>query len=206
MLNKRNRTPSKYIVYALQLYFSGLSLRRTSQQLSCFVKRNHISSIWKWIQHYKPMKILQKRRKVSEFIIDETLLKIGNQYAWIWVGQLNQQTQSNSWYSYFLWENNSCCWKVYQRFDKEIWKTSTFNRDGGTWYSQACRFVKMKHHLHSSYEKSFIERTIQYITRIELNALMITFLVKKKSVNYNTSVIGSIYLLTIIIRKWWRLK
>jgi hypothetical protein len=31
---------------------------------------------------------------------------------------------------------------------------------------------------------------------------MITFLVKKKSVNYNTSVIGSIYLLTIIIRKW----
>jgi putative transposase len=95
MLNKRNRTPSKYIVYALQLYFSGLSLRRTSQQLSCFVKRNHIS-IWKWIQHYKPMKILQKRRKVSEFIIDETLLKIGNQYAWIWVGQLNQQTQSDS--------------------------------------------------------------------------------------------------------------
>ena len=31
------------------------------------------------------MKILQKRQKVSEFIIDETLLKIGNQYAWIWV-------------------------------------------------------------------------------------------------------------------------
>jgi putative transposase len=85
MLNKRNRTPSKYIVYALQLYFSGLSLRKISQQLSCFVKRNHIS-IWKWIQHhYKPMKILQKRQKVSEFIIDETLLKIGNQYAWIWV-------------------------------------------------------------------------------------------------------------------------
>ncbi len=80
MLDKRNRTPSsKYIVYALQLYFSGLSLRRTSQQLSCFVKRNHIS-IWKWIQHYKPMKLLQKRRKASEFIIDETLLMIGNQY------------------------------------------------------------------------------------------------------------------------------
>lgn len=31
------------------------------------------------------MKIVQKRQKVSEFIIDETLLKIGNQYAWIWV-------------------------------------------------------------------------------------------------------------------------
>jgi hypothetical protein len=28
---------------------------------------------------------MAKRRKVSEFIIYETLLKIGNQYAWIWV-------------------------------------------------------------------------------------------------------------------------
>jgi len=35
--------------------------------------------------------------------------------------------------------------------------------DGGTWYPQACRFLKLKHHLHSPLEKSLIERTIQYI-------------------------------------------
>ena len=35
--------------------------------------------------------------------------------------------------------------------------------DGGTWYPQACRFLKLNHHLHSSYEKSIIERTMQYI-------------------------------------------
>jgi len=35
--------------------------------------------------------------------------------------------------------------------------------DGGTWYPQACKFLKLKHHTHSSYEKSIIERTIQYI-------------------------------------------
>ena len=35
--------------------------------------------------------------------------------------------------------------------------------DGGTWYPQSCRFLKLKHHLHSSYEKSIIERTMQYI-------------------------------------------
>jgi putative transposase len=33
--------------------------------------------------------------------------------------------------------------------------------DGGTWYPQACKFLNMNHHLHSSYEKSMIERTIQ---------------------------------------------
>jgi putative transposase len=28
--------------------------------------------------------------------------------------------------------------------------------DGGTWYPQACRFLNLKHHIHSSYEKSII--------------------------------------------------
>ncbi|MDN5867646.1 MAG: hypothetical protein L0H55_09645 [Candidatus Nitrosocosmicus sp.] len=35
--------------------------------------------------------------------------------------------------------------------------------DGGTWYPQACRFMKLDHHVHSSLEKSLIERTMQYI-------------------------------------------
>ena len=35
--------------------------------------------------------------------------------------------------------------------------------DGGTWYPQACRFLKLKHHIHCSHEKSITERTIQYI-------------------------------------------
>jgi transposase-like protein len=35
--------------------------------------------------------------------------------------------------------------------------------DGGTWYPQACRFLKLKHHIHSSLEKSLIERKMQYI-------------------------------------------
>jgi putative transposase len=35
--------------------------------------------------------------------------------------------------------------------------------DGRTWYPQACRFLKLQHHIHSSQEKSGIERTMQYI-------------------------------------------
>lgn len=43
-------------------------------------------SVWKWIQHYRPKKILQrKRRKEQEFIVDKTLLKVGNQYVWVCV-------------------------------------------------------------------------------------------------------------------------
>ncbi|HZC47489.1 MAG TPA: hypothetical protein VE244_00375, partial [Nitrososphaeraceae archaeon] len=59
---------------------------------------------------------------------------------------------------------------------------------GGTWYPQACKFLNMNHHLHSSYEKSMIERTIYSTSRIKLNALIMTiFLVEKKNVNYNIS-------------------
>ena len=84
--SKRTRTPSKYIYHALYLYFSGLSLRKTSEHLLPFVKRNHVS-VWKWIQHYRPKKILhrKRRKKVQEFIVDETLLKVGSQYVWVWV-------------------------------------------------------------------------------------------------------------------------
>ncbi|HXT83864.1 MAG TPA: hypothetical protein VN704_05975 [Verrucomicrobiae bacterium] len=40
--------------------------------------------------------------------------------------------------------------------------------DEDTWYPQACKFLKLNHHLHSYFEKSIIERTVQYINnRIE---------------------------------------
>jgi putative transposase len=35
--------------------------------------------------------------------------------------------------------------------------------DGGTWYPQACRFLKLKHHIHFPFEKIIIERKMQYI-------------------------------------------
>jgi putative transposase len=35
--------------------------------------------------------------------------------------------------------------------------------DWGTWYPQACRFLNLSHHIHSPFEKSLIEQTMQYI-------------------------------------------
>ena len=37
------------------------------------------------------------------------------------------------------------------------------SKDDGIWCPQTCRFLKLVYHLHSSFEKSLIERTIQYI-------------------------------------------
>jgi len=50
-----------------------------------------------------------------------------------------------------------------QELIKKYGKYPVSTDDGGTWYPQACRFLKLRHHTHSYYEKSLIERTIQYI-------------------------------------------
>ncbi len=54
--------------------------------------------------------------------------------------------------------------------------------DGGTWYPlQACKFLELDHHIHFSYEKSIIERTMQYI-KDRIESLMIIFLVGGRNV------------------------
>jgi putative transposase len=79
----RNRTSTTDIGYAL--YFLGLSYRSTSKALSRLIRRRSHVSVWKWVQNYKPERISFKRRKISEFIIDETQIKVGQDYFWIWV-------------------------------------------------------------------------------------------------------------------------
>ena len=81
---KRNRTEQKDITYALHLYFHGLSLRNSSKALSRFVKRSH-SAIRDWILKYKPKKLSYLRKKIDEYIIDETLIKVGSEYVWLLV-------------------------------------------------------------------------------------------------------------------------
>ena len=34
--------------------------------------------------------------------------------------------------------------------------------DGGTWYHEACNVLRLKHYLHSPFEKSLMERVNQY--------------------------------------------
>ena len=80
----RNRTRSEDIVYAIHLYFLGLSLRNASKALSRFVRRSH-TAIRYWIQRYKPEELFSKRKKIGEYIVDETLIKVGSELIWLWV-------------------------------------------------------------------------------------------------------------------------
>ncbi len=87
MSSTRNRTPSEYIGYGLYLYFLGLSLRNVVKALSFLhiIKRSHVA-IWNWIQKYHPQRISSQRKRISELIVDETVIKVGSSdFIWLWV-------------------------------------------------------------------------------------------------------------------------
>ncbi len=162
MSSKRNRTPSPDIGNALYLYFLGLSLRNTAKAMFFLhkVKRSHVS-IWNWIQKCHPRKISPKGKEIGEYVVDETLIKTGSELVWLWVAvePENRRVLALS----ISKERNML---VAERFLSGLVKVHgrhPVSTDGGTWYPPACRFLDLDHHLHSSFEKSIIERTMQCI-------------------------------------------
>ena len=165
-MRSRNRISSQIIGYGLYLYFLGLSFRNTAKALSFLhlVKISHVS-IWNWIQKYKPKKI-HRKKKIEEFIIDETQIKVGSELIWLWVVIEPKDREILS--VKISKERNMF---VAERFLADIvhkYGEHPVSTDGGTWYPQACRFLKLPHHIHCPFEKSIIERTMQYVKdRIE---------------------------------------
>src|SRR5215212_5410144 len=83
---ERNKTSTLIVMYSLYLYFLGLSLRNTSKALIIFKddKRSYVS-VWNWIQRFGSSSQIYKRKRVSAFIIDETVIQVGSQHFWLWI-------------------------------------------------------------------------------------------------------------------------
>jgi len=99
--------------------------------------------------------------KVLEYIIEETEIRIGSELIWLWVA-IDNKTKRILRLSISKQRNMF----IAERFIADLVKNHgkhPISTDGETWYSQACRFLKLRHHTYSAYEKSIIERTMQYI-------------------------------------------
>jgi transposase-like protein len=70
----------------LYLYFLGLSLRNTSKAIEPFEARSYVA-VWYWIQEFNPKNIFpnKKNNRIAAFIIDETIVQIGDTDVWLWV-------------------------------------------------------------------------------------------------------------------------
>ena len=104
-----------------------LIARRTAQRLSYYIKRNHVT-IWNWIQKYHLINISSKSKKISEYIVDETLLKVGSEYVWLWVGCYLARKQEYSNTIYIKGKKHTHCREIYFRSSEGSWKTSSFHR------------------------------------------------------------------------------
>ena len=173
----RNRTETEDIVYALHLYFNGLSLRKTSRALSRFIKRSH-TAIRDWIQKYKPERLFYRKMKISEFIVDETQIKVGSEFIWLWVVIAVESKEILG--LNISKERNMFVAEHFLSGIVEEYGEHPVSTDGGTWYPQACQFLKLKHHIHIPLMRKVSLKEQCNISKIELKDLMITFHVERK--------------------------
>jgi len=89
------------------------------------------------------------------------LIKAGSDYVWLWVA-IEPRDKMILGIRISIERSMLVAEQFIQSLIRKYGKHN-ISTDGGTWYPQACRILNMEHHIHSSLEKSFIERTIQYI-------------------------------------------
>ncbi len=102
-----------------------------------------------------------ENKKIKEYIIDETAIKAGSSkliWLWIVIESANKEILAVD----ISKKQNISIAKRFLSYRVNKYRLHAVSTDRGTWYPQACRFLKLKHHLHSSFEKSMIERTMQH--------------------------------------------
>ena len=89
------------------------------------------------------------------------MLQIGSTEALLWVAiePIHKQILG----VYISRHRNMIVAEAFLRSLVRIYGKHTVYSDGGTWYPEACISLGLKHRLHSSYEKSVVERTIEYL-------------------------------------------
>jgi putative transposase len=98
---------------------------------------------------------------VSAFLIDGTMVQIGSDEAWLWIAIEPIRKQILG--VYISRHRNMIVAESFLRSLVKVYGKHTVYSDGGTWYPEACVSLGLKHRLHTSYGKSVIERTIEYL-------------------------------------------
>jgi transposase-like protein len=130
-------------------------------------------SVWNWIQRFGTCTIY-KRKRVSAFIIDEIMIQIGNKHYWlrICIESVRRSVFRNHTSQA---RNILALYSFLESFVSKDDRHSVYS-DRATCYLEACKKLEIKHYLHSSVEKSLIERIMQYF-KDRTESLMITILV-----------------------------
>jgi putative transposase len=162
MLN-RTRTHPAIIRYGLYLYFSSRSFRLAAKCLSSVTKRTHVS-IWKWVQKYSGIadnRFRIDRRRVKEIFVDETLLQIDGKDYWLWIAY---EPSLNYCLMMHLSRERTIfvCYHFFKQLRHRYGRKPIFT-DGARWYDDACKWLRLQHHVYGTELKNLMERFIQYL-------------------------------------------
>ncbi len=105
--------------------------------------------------------LTRKKLKNILYTNDETAIKAGSELIWLWV-VIEPKYKEILAIDISKERNMFVAERVLSHVVNNYGVTSV-SSDGGTWYPGACKFLNLHHHLHSAFEKSVIERTMQYI-------------------------------------------
>ena len=83
-------------------------------------------------------------------------IQIGNRHFWLWI--CIEAIDKSVLGIYISEERNMLVAEKFIRSLVESYGKHTVYSDGGTWYDEACNVIGLKHCLHSSSEKSLMER------------------------------------------------
>jgi putative transposase len=94
-------------------------------------------------------KMAEENESITIHYIDETLIKVGGEVVvWLWIAI---EPKSKSILDMRISIERSILVAAEQFLEELIKKYGEYpvSTDGGSWYPQACRFLKLHHHIHS---------------------------------------------------------
>ena len=89
--------------------------------------------------------------RITAFIIAETVIQFGNQQFWL---RICIESRHKSVLGIYISKERNIL--VAEKFIRSLvgnYGKHTVYTDGGTWYLEACNVLKLKHYLHSPFQK-----------------------------------------------------
>jgi|ADKI01.1.fsa_nt_gi Transposase and inactivated derivatives len=155
------------MLYAIYLYFCCNSFTRASRALEPLVKRSSVA-IWKWLQKLAPIcdKFDVDRSIVSCIYIDETMVYIKGYQAWVWIAYEPIKKLFLAFHISYRC-NTIDAYLFIQELIKRYGRKAICT-DDADWYKEACRWLRLQHHVYPIEQKNLIERMNQvFKDRIE---------------------------------------